>query len=464
MFISRGGAMNSDVEVSVESQAAIDNLDIQPQDHSEMISTINSLVDGDYLVNADESCELGRALQKLIVKLRSSYNTELDRVVKLSICSNETNTSSARLLYALQNVDGKAQSIAAAAEELEASVSQIKDHSEGVRKENMSSIQMMQDVSQSLTSTISSFDQIREAVMDNAEKISEMGGFAKQVKDMAESIKTIAFQTNLLALNAAVEAARAGQAGAGFSVVAQEMRSLSKSSETATKQITKLVDLFEQKMAEINSALESSIDNVDGGKVAIESVDNKMDEMKENINRSSGNITSIVDAIGEQSAATESVSSGIYSIAQETSSSVHGTDKIVDSMDELQSHINDQILHLSELNLPQKVIKLAQSDHVIWKKRLVSMICGKEGLDDQELADHHSCRLGKWYDQVTDSQMINSPQFQALLPPHERVHRYGKEAVVFYNQGNIGAALKEIEKVEEASVDVLQLLKELESI
>ncbi|MGB0205966.1 MAG: methyl-accepting chemotaxis protein [Neptuniibacter sp.] len=427
------------------------------------ISTIDALIAGDFLVNADESSELGKALQKLILKLRASYDHELDRVVKLSICSNETNTSSARLLYALQNVDNRAQSIAAAAEELQASVQQINDHSSGIRKENESSIQVMNEVVTSLDLTVNTFEEIGAAVLDDVEKISEMESFAKEVKDIAESIKGIAFQTNLLALNAAVEAARAGQAGAGFSVVAQEMRSLSKNSENATKQITTLVELFEAKMKSVTAALHDSVENVDKGKKAIGNVSAHMKDLESNIHRSSQNITSIVDAIGEQNSATASVSDGIYSIAQQTSDSVHGTDKIVDSMDELQGHIDDQILELGQLQLTDKVVKLAQSDHVIWKKRLVAMICGKEGLNANELADHHSCRLGKWYDQVSDSAMLSHPAFRQLLPPHEVVHRHGKQAVVLYNQGQIGAALEEIEKVERASVEVLRLLKALES-
>lgn len=453
------------MEQQTGSIAAIDQASLSSANEAELnaIATINAMIEGDYLIDADESSELGQSLQKLILKLRHSYNSELDRVVKLSICSNETNTSSARLLYALQTVDNRAQSIAAAAEELQASVQQINDHSSGVRKENESSIQVMSEVVQRLDFTVSTFEEIGAAVLDDVEQISEMSSFAKEVKNIAESIKGIAFQTNLLALNAAVEAARAGQAGAGFAVVAQEMRSLSKNSENATKQITKLVGHFEEKMKNVTEALKESVGNVEKGKTAIGSVSSHMEDLQSNIKRSSQNITSIVDAIAEQNSATASVSDGIYSIAQQTSESVHGTDKIVDSMDELQNHINDQILELSQLNLTDKIVKLAQSDHVIWKKRLVAMICGKEGLDVNELADHHSCRLGKWYDQVNDLTIKSHPAFGQLLPPHELVHMHGKQAVVLYNQGRTREALEEIQKVEAASVEVLNLLKALEN-
>ncbi|MCW8883910.1 MAG: methyl-accepting chemotaxis protein [Motiliproteus sp.] len=436
---------------------------IEENTDQQLIETVQQLIHGNYMVDADTSTELGETIQELILKLRQSHSGDLDRVVKLSMCSNETNTSSARLLYRLQNVNQRAQSIAAAAEELQASVSQIQDHSRSVRSENNASTAMMDDVFLSLRASVSSFEEIRASVLENADKINEMGAFAKEIRDMADAIKGISFQTKLLALNASVEGARAGELGAGFRVVAEEMRTLSDKSSSATKKITSLVDTYEERMQSVTKALGVSLNNVDEGKVSIESVDNKMTEMKENIFRSSENISNITNAIQDQNSATEDVSQGIYEIAQNTSESVHSTDQIVDSMEELQSYIDAHILKISELTLPNKVIKLAQSDHVIWKKRLVSMICGKAGLQEKELADHHSCRLGQWYDQVTEQEIRYNSSFKDLLQPHAEVHRHGKQAVAYYNQGNIGEALKEIEAVEQSSVEVLRLLQELET-
>ncbi len=217
-------------------------------------------------------------------------------------------------------------------------------------------------------------------------------------------------------------------------------------------------------MQSITGTLDVSVANVDQGKVSIEQVDKKMEQMKANVTRSTDNISQITSAIEEQSSASASVSNGISEVATSTTDGVTRTDQIVDAMDKLQAFVNDQILVIAELELPQKVIKLAQSDHVIWKKRLVNMVCGKEGLNDKELADHHSCRLGKWYDQVTDNKLVNNRDFKSLLPPHESVHKHGKQAVVHYNRGDIKSALNEIDEVERASVDVLSLLKALENV
>ena len=128
-----------------------------------------------------------------------------------------------------------------------------------------------------------------------------------------------------------------------------------------------------------------------------------------------------------------------------------------------QHGLGKQIGKLAELNVPDKVIKLAQSDHVLWKKRLANMIIGREGLKPEELSDHHTCRLGKWYDTVQDPKYKNNPVFQQLVDPHKLVHQHGIQSVRYFNDGKFDEALAEISKVETASKDVLSMLAELEA-
>lgn len=437
-----------------------------PTEHhqQETLDVIDALIAGNYQVEVNFNGPVGSALKKLADKLKHGGIGDLNRVVDVSICANETSISSAQLLYNLKCADDQAQSIAAAAEQLQSSIEQIRENGQSVREGNQESSKTVDEVCTSLNVSVTAFEKIRTAVLQNSEQVGQMAGFASEIRKIAEAIKDIAFQTNLLALNASVEAARAGSIGAGFAVVAQEMRVLSNNSSDATKLITDLVDDFEEQMKGISGTLHSSVKSVDEGKVAIEAVDNQMDTMRDNINNSSELINQISYAIEEQGAASSSVSAGIGAVAKNTTESVNATDHILDSMNHLQDHINEQIVNIGELDLPQKVIKLAQSDHVIWKKRLLNMISGKEGLNDTELADHHSCRLGKWYDKVTDSTLTSNPLFKQLLAPHEKVHSHGKLAVQHYNNHDVSKALEEINIVEHYSAEVLRLLKEMERI
>jgi methyl-accepting chemotaxis protein len=124
--------------------------------------------------------------------------------------------------------------------------------------------------------------------------------------------------------------------------------------------------------------------------------------------------------------------------------------------------IGAELSRFAKMNIPGKVVKLAKSDHVMWKKRLANMMVGREGLRADELSNHTNCRLGKWYSAVQESKYRDHRAFKALAEPHRLVHAHGIEAVKHYNGGRLDAAMAELDKVEKASVDVLRCLAELD--
>lgn len=431
-------------------------------DNTQLIDIVNSLIAGNYLIENNDTSPLGLALKALAERLTASSTQELDRVVLLSMCANETSMGSARLLYNLQRVSANSQAVASAAEELQASVQTIRTYSNEVNADNKNALNLVESVAAQLRQSVAAFLNITESVKTNSSAVTSLAGFASTVQGLSDEIKGIAFQTNILALNASVEAARAGDQGRGFAVIAQEMRTLANRSSDATQRISDLAKSFDSQMNRVASSLNETIAVVQTGQAAIAQVDENTQAMYQGLQRTVASIVQISESIDEQNTASTVVARNIARIASQTEHSVHSTDEIVDSIEQIQGYINEQINRLAELSLPNKIIKLAQSDHVIWKKRLVNMICGKQGLQEKELADHHSCRLGKWYDQVTDASLLQRPEFKQLLRPHQLVHHHGKLAVAAYNKGDIKAALLEIAEVEAASVDVLNLLKSME--
>lgn len=447
----------------MENPKTLDAQDDSLQTH-EWLNVINALTEGDYTVKTDTSTEIGFALQALINKLRESASNELNHVVDLSINNNEASISSAQLLYALKNVEGYSQRIASAAEEMRSSVEEVKNYSDKIDSGTTHSLSMAHEVSNTLTKAVDAFNNIRAAVSENSKKLTTLSSFTTQVKDIAEQIKAIAFQSQLLAMNASVEAARAGDHGLGFAVIGQEINLLSGRSEDAISKIDKLVNGYELEVEGITESLNTSQSIVNSGEESISSVNKNMLTMVEEFEKVSANTSQISQALSEQASASAQVAKGINTIAMHSSESVRSTDSIVEAINQIQLRIDQEIVMLAELNIPGKIIKLAQSDHVIWKKRLVNMIAGKEGLLSNELADHHSCRLGKWYDKVSSPELLKHPAFITLKTPHELVHYHGKKAVDLYNAGNLGAALKEIKEVEKESSKVLSLLRALEKV
>lgn len=176
------------------------------------------------------------------------------------------------------------------------------------------------------------------------------------------------------------------------------------------------------------------------------------------------NADHIAVALEQQKEASQSVASGIGTVAMSSGHSLEQLEDLVDCMDDAQAGINSRLLCLGKANFPGKIVKLAQSDHVIWKRRLANMIIGREGLRADELSNHHNCRLGKWYDGLRHTALGSNAHFIALEDPHADVHHHGILAARQFNPGNVKGALNEIDKVNAASEKVLAGLKLLERL
>ena len=176
------------------------------------------------------------------------------------------------------------------------------------------------------------------------------------------------------------------------------------------------------------------------------------------------NAEHIAIALEQQNEASQSVASGIGTVAMSSANALEQLENLVDCMDDAQSGVNSRLLFLGKANFPSKIVKLAQSDHVIWKRRLANMIIGREGLKADELSNHRNCRLGKWYESLRHTAIGTNADFKALEEPHAAVHQHGIEAARKFNAGNVKGALGEIDMVNAASEKVLAGLKKLESI
>jgi methyl-accepting chemotaxis protein len=98
---------------------------------------------------------------------------------------------------------------------------------------------------------------------------------------------------------------------------------------------------------------------------------------------------------------------------------------------------------------------------MIWRKRLADMLVGRESLNPAELADHTSCRLGKWCGSLSDPTILNHPAYKAMEEPHRLVHMHGIEAAKRYRAGDLAGAMDCVAKAAEASKGVMASLEAL---
>jgi methyl-accepting chemotaxis protein len=164
--------------------------------------------------------------------------------------------------------------------------------------------------------TVVVMGQIAERVQESAKTVERLGERSDQIGTIIGTIEDIADQTNLLALNAAIEAARAGEQGRGFAVVADEVRALAERTTRATREIGEMIKAIQCETRGAVAAMEQGVQQVESGTREAERSGAALMEILDQINSVSMQVSQIATAAEEQTATTSEISSNMHQITQ----------------------------------------------------------------------------------------------------------------------------------------------------
>ncbi|HAS6935450.1 methyl-accepting chemotaxis protein [Vibrio vulnificus] len=265
----------------------------------------------------------------IIASSVSSASTELSAVMVQSEANiKEENSQVTQIATAITEMSSTAKEVSNNATNAEQSASVAMNAVDSGNE----AVSALEDVSQ----------QIQNSVSSTAESIEQLKTFSLDINSVIEVIANVSEQTNLLALNAAIEAARAGEQGRGFAVVADEVRNLAAKTQQSTENIKSLIERLQSKAEETNIEMNNNLQLVNNSQKAVEMVTDSFRVISDSVNAISDVNTLVATASEEQSAVSLDISNNIDNVSQVVNQNVTSIAQITVATEELAKLAEEQ--------------------------------------------------------------------------------------------------------------------------
>jgi methyl-accepting chemotaxis protein len=279
--------------------------------------------------------EMQISLHNMIEEIRQRAGQLIDTATSLSIASKQITQGSHAQSEA-------AASTAAAIEEMTVSITSVSDNTNEVRILSEQSLAKTREGNQSTGEMIKEVKQIEDTVNNIASSVNQFITSARTISSMTQQVKDIAEQTNLLALNAAIEAARAGEQGRGFAVVADEVRKLAEKSGQSAGEIDRITQSLEQQSTLVEKSVQDGLRSLQTTQKHVDEVSAVLIEASSAVEKSSAGVHDIASSVSEQSLASNEIARNVESIAQmaeENHAAVSQSERGIVSLNELASDL-----------------------------------------------------------------------------------------------------------------------------
>jgi methyl-accepting chemotaxis protein len=436
------------------------------------------------------SVEIARGSEQLAQQATEAAQAmdALDKAVRVVQQGNEAQRE------AIQQTEQAMRQAAAAVEEVAHSAQQM-----AASAQQASAI--AQQGSQSVEEMLRTMRRIQQQAESSAEKVAQLDQLGQQIGNIVQTIEQIAEQTNLLALNAAIEAARAGEHGRGFAVVADEVRKLAEQAGTATKEIASLIADVRLGVELAVREMHATASGVTEGFQRSEQVGSALMQIVQAAQQVAGEVESVTAIAQQMSASVQQVLATISTVAQSASENVTATLQMVSSSEQVSSAIasvasiseeaaasaqqltaaNQQVaataqelskmaaelqLSLAEYNTGDcnalmQCVQVFKQAHISRAERAKKVVEGNATLSEASLGDHTTCHFGRWYYGAGMRDFSAYAEFRAIEAPHVRFHQLEREIVTAMNRAPRAEAQRLLLDIQHARDEIVSKLDAL---
>ena len=327
----------------VQTESDRDKMQHQVMD---LLSIVSGAAEGDLTVKAEVTADalgsVADAFNLMINGLQALVSQASDVASEIQHSTSDILKASDRMRRGAEQQTAEIQGASGAVNEMSRTIQRMAENAEAATQASLRATQAAVKGGTSVAETIKGMQRIRAAVQTTGKKIKGLGERSLEIGAIIEVINEIATQTNLLALNAAIEAARAGEQGRGFAVVADEVRKLAERAARATKDITSLIKGIQVETSEAVTVMEEGTREVEEGTKLADQAGAALREIEQIVKQTSGLVTDITNSAVNQVKVSEGIVTSMDSISkltQETTVGVRDTVETISKLAELSTRL-----------------------------------------------------------------------------------------------------------------------------